>query len=376
MRVYFDHAASSPILPEVVTAMTKALQEFPGNPSAIHFHGRTARAAVEEARKTIANMLNASVGEIFFTSGGTEANNFAIKSSISDLGIERIITTQIEHPSVLNAIGHIANERDISIEYLDLDLVGRTNPEVLDQLLAKRPGRAFVSIMHGNNEVGTMNDIHALSTICNKFNAVFHTDTVQTVAHQPIDFADLDLGMASASAHKFGGPKGVGFIYVSQKHKLRPQIDGGGQERNLRAGTENIAGIIGMAVALRHSVNHLSSQTMQTYAVRKYLQSRLCEDFPEVKINGDYAGQALSGVLSVTFPASPRTELLVFNLDIEGISVSGGSACSSGVEKASHVLAHLFPDDTGITVRFSLSTSNTAQEVDYVIAKLHKILRK
>ncbi|MCL4109156.1 UNVERIFIED_CONTAM: hypothetical protein GTU68_028337 [Idotea baltica] len=356
--------------------MTEASRDLPGNPSAIHFHGRAAKAAIEEARKIIANALHASVGEIFFTSGGTEANNFAIKSSIADLEIKRIITSRIEHPSVLNAVAHVAEQHGIPTEYVDLDIHGRTAPGALHHMLHDKSDRAFVSLMHANNELGTMNDIGSLSTVCKNAGAVFHSDTVQTIAHKPIDFSEMDVAMASASAHKFGGPKGIGFIFISQDYIVRPQIDGGGQERNLRAGTENVAGIIGMAKAVQHSVSHMASQSTHTFEVRRYLHRKICEHFPEAKINGDHAGHSLDGVLSVTFPLTQRTELLVFNLDIEGISVSGGSACSSGVEKASHVLAHLFPDDTGITVRFSLSTSNTTEEVDFTIKKLHKILHK
>ncbi|MCB0669439.1 MAG: cysteine desulfurase [Saprospiraceae bacterium] len=376
MRLYFDNAASTPMFPEVMEVMNKAMRDYYGNPSSIHAHGRKAKAAIEEARKSIAYLLGCSVGELFFTSGGSEANNMAIKGAVLDLKVERIITTPIEHPCVLRSIEHVSQHATLAIEYLDLDESGRVEPEQLKALLNTADGRkTMVSIMHANNEIGTMNDISSLGQICHDYGALFHSDTVQTVGHFPLQFSTIPVDMASASAHKFHGPKGTGLFYM-RNPGIQPLIDGGGQERNMRAGTENTASILGMAKALELYVKNLKEYERQTRSVRDYALHQMKNAFPEVKINGSPEALALYTVLSVTFPAQPGADLLVFNLDIEGISVSGGSACSSGVQKISHVLKALAPDDTGTTVRFSFSPFNTKSEIDYLLEKLRRIISR
>lgn len=376
MRLYFDNAASTPMFPEVMEVMNKAMRDYYGNPSSIHADGRKAKAAIEEARKTIAYHLGCSVGEIFFTSGGSEANNMAIKGAVLDLKVERMITTPIEHPCVLRSIEHVSQHAGLAIEYLDLDEFGRADPDQLKALLSTADGRkTMVSIMHANNEIGTMNDISSLGQICHDNGALFHSDTVQTVGHFPLQFSTIPVDMASASAHKFHGPKGIGLFYM-RNPGIQPLIDGGGQERNMRAGTENTASILGMAKALELYAKNLEEYERQTRSVRDYALHEIKNAFPDVKINGSPEALALYTVLSVTFPAQPGADLLVFNLDIEGISVSGGSACSSGVQKISHVLKTLAPDDTGTTVRFSFSPFNTKSEIDYLLEKLQRIISR
>ncbi len=377
MRLYFDNAASTPMFPEVIEVMTKAMHDYFGNPSSIHAHGRKAKAAIEEARKVIAYHLGCSVGEIIFTSGGSEANNTAIKGAINDLGVERVITTKIEHPCILRTLEHSAAiHKSLTIHYLNVDARGVADIRTLEELLIAGREKTLVSIMHANNEIGSMNDVVKIGEICQKHDAIFHSDTVQTIGHFPVNFARLPIDMASASAHKFHGPKGIGLLYLHQKHHaMRPLIDGGGQERNMRAGTENISSIIGMAKALEIYCSRMDEFKTQTQQVRDYAMQEITRHFPSAKINGSLPSDALYTVLSVTFPPSKRSDLLVFNLDIEGVSVSGGSACSSGVQKVSHVLATISPDDPGTTVRFSFSPYNQTAEVDYMVEKLVKILR-
>lgn len=356
--------------------MTRAMHDFFGNPSSIHSHGRKAKAAIEEARKTVAHHLGCSVGEIFFTSGGTEANNTAIKSAVFDLNVNRIITSPIEHPCVLRSIEHLSRLTELEVIYLKVDDKGRVAPEQLRTKLNRSPGeRTLVSIMHANNEIGTMNDVVEIGNIAKESNAIFHSDTVQTIGHFPIKFSGLNIDLASASAHKFHGPKGIGLLYVREPG-LKPLLDGGGQERNMRAGTENVPAIIGMAKALDIYMSNLASYEEKTRELRDYALCSIRSHFPEVRVNGCPDGTSLYTVLSITFPASMQSELLIFNLDIEGISASGGSACSSGVQKVSHVLANLTPDDTGTTVRFSFSPYNSKNEIDFLLEKLRKIVKR
>jgi cysteine desulfurase len=365
------------MFPEVIEVLHRAMGDYFGNPSSIHVHGRKAKAAIEEARKVIAYHLGCSVGEIFFTSGGSEANNLALKGAIWDLGIGRVITSKIEHPCVLRSIEHMAAYRDLHIEYVDIAGNGQVDLDHLKILLQQDVNhKTLVSVMHANNEIGSMNDIQAIGELCREYDAYFHSDTVQTIGHFPIQFGKLEVDMAAASAHKFHGPKGIGLIYLNRRcNQIRPLIDGGGQERNLRAGTENISSIIGMAKALELYCDNMQQNESHTRSVRDYAMRQIKLHFPDTTINGCPEADSLYTVLSVTFPASKRSELLIFNLDIEGISASGGSACSSGVQKISHVLAQVAPKETGTTVRFSFSPLNQEQEIDFLIEKLKKILQ-
>ena len=371
-KVYFDNAASTPMLPEVLETMMITMQEAHGNPSSIHYYGRHARSIIEDARKTVAQSLKASIGEIFFTSGGTEANNMALICAVRDLGIERIISSPLEHHCVLHTLQYLADQ-GIRVEYLETDRKGHPSLEQLSQLVSATSESTLVSLMHANNEVGTIADLKKVSEICREHGAFLHSDTVQTIGHVPIDLTELYIHFITGSAHKFHGPKGTGFLYINSDIAIKPMIHGGAQERNMRAGTENIAGIAGMATALRMASKDLDGHETNLMMMKRRLMEALRSQLPDVQFNGDLH-QGLSTILSVTFPASQKSELLLFNLDIEGISASGGSACASGTQVQSHVLAHLRPDDPGTTIRFSFSPMNTIDEIDYLISRLKKVL--
>jgi len=374
MRVFFDNAATTPMSEEVIVAMTEVMRENNGNPSSIHSEGRKARAAIERARKQIANYFNASIGEIFFTSGGTESNNMALKCAVRDLGVQRIISAKTEHHCVLHSLESLEQTQDVEVSYVDLDATGKPNLKHLRQLLEAGDRKTLVSVMHSNNETGVMIDLDEIAELCQEFGAYFHSDTVQTVGYFPIDVEATKISFLSGSAHKFHGPKGVGFIYINGENIIKPYIDGGAQERNMRAGTENLYGIVGMATALELAYENLENRREQTLEVRDYLREQLETNFPDILVNGDPENGHYK-VLSVAFPPSDKTEMLLFNLDIAGVCVSGGSACSSGSNVGSHVIAELssVPADY-TTIRFSLSHLNTKEEVDFVMEKLRTAL--
>ncbi len=372
MRVFLDNAATTPLDPEVIAAMTDAMQNLPGNPSSIHKEGRTARTAIEEARKTIANILNVSIGEIFFTSGGTESNNTALKCAVRDLGVERIISVKTEHHAVLHTLDCLKKHNGTEVVYLNIDNRGKVDLEHLENLLQDSETKTLVSIMHSNNEIGTLNDLARISEICEENNAYFHTDTVQTVGYFPLDFDKIKVSFATGSAHKFYGPKGIGFLYINNDNLIKPFIDGGAQERNMRGGTENIYGIIGMGKALQKAVDNMEVRMAYLHDLRTYLMQKLTENFEDVRFNGDYDGNFHPKVLSVSFPPSAKAEMMLFNLDISGISASGGSACSSGIDVGSHVLAAVGEGAGRATIRFSFSHHNTKEEMDYLTEKLRK----
>lgn len=373
-RIYLDNAATTAIHPEVQEVMIRSLQEDFGNPSSIHAEGRKVRAHIESARKTVAKYLNASIGEIFFTSGGTESNNTALKCAVRDLGIKRIISSSIEHHCVLHTLDHLLNNYGTEIIYLDVDHKGRLDLNQLKVLLQNNDSKTLVSIMHANNEIGTLNDIEQIAEICKEFDALYHSDTVQTIGHFPIDLQKTPVHFISGAAHKFEGPKGVGFLYINKACQIKPFIDGGSQERNMRGGTENVYGILGLAKALSITYDNLETHRAHIESVRKYLMQSILDSFENVQINGDYDGNYLYTVLNVSFPPSDKSELLLFNLDIAGISVSGGSACSSGADKGSHVIEAIGVDADRKNVRFSFSHHNTMEEMDLVMEKLKAII--
>lgn len=375
MRVYFDNAATTAISEEVIDAMLPALRNLYGNPSSIHAEGRAARAALESARKTVAHSIGAGTGEIFFTSGGTESNNMAIKCAVRDLGVQRIISSPIEHHCGTHAIETVKKNKGVEVVWLPVDALGRVDYEALETALADQGGKkTLVSLMHANNEIGTMTDIARVSGLCRQYGALFHTDTVQTVGHFPINVQDIPVNFLSGAAHKFHGPKGVGFIYINPDTPIKPFIDGGAQERNMRGGTENVYGIIGMAKALELACGEMESRTNHIKDIRNYLKDRLLQEFEDIQFNGDLDGASLYTVLSVAFPPSPKNELLLLSLDIAGISCSGGSACSSGSEKGSHVLEAINADPARKSIRFSFSHYNTRDEVDFLVEKLKNIV--
>lgn len=372
-RIYFDNAATTPILPSVVERMYEIMTQHFGNPSSIHHEGRKSRSIIEQARKTVAGVLNASIGEIFFTSGGTEANNTAIKCAVRDLGVRCIITSRVEHHCVLHSVEHIAAEQPVIVLYVDNDQLGRVSIDHLTKLLHENAStKTLVSIMHANNEIGTINDIAVISQLCQQTGAIFHTDTVQTIGHLPIDLQSIHIDFLSGAAHKFHGPKGVGFLYINSHQQIKPFVDGGAQERNMRGGTENIYGIAGLSLALKTAFDHMAEHQQSIASLKQYFKSRLLQEFPEVSFNGCPVN-SLETVLSVRFPSHPKNEMLLMLLDIHGISASGGSACSSGSEKGSHVLEAIGANPTSKSIRFSFSHFNTQEEVDQTIAILQNI---
>ncbi len=374
MRVYLDNAATTPITEEVLKEMNSCLRNLYGNPSSIHSDGRKARAAIENARKSIAGYLNASIGEIFFTSGGTESNNMAIKCAVRDLGVTRIISSTTEHHCVLHTLDTIESQ-GIEIVHLEVDSKGRISMEELEKVLADKSQKTLVSLMHANNEIGTMVSLDRIAELCETHDAYFHSDTVQTAGHFPIDLAKTKIHFLSGSAHKFHGAKGCGFIYINGDSKLKPFIDGGSQERNMRGGTENISGIVGLAKAFELANDNMEERNEYISNLRSYFIQELKENFEDIQFNGDYDGQFLYTVLSVSFPPSPKSELLLLNLDILGISASGGSACTSGAEAGSHVLSAIKADPARKTIRFSFSHYNTKEEIDFVLEKLKTIVK-
>lgn len=373
-RVYFDNAATTPVSEEVIQAMLPVLREQYGNPSSIHAEGRQVRALIEGARKTVARCIGASMADVFFTSGGTESNNMAIKCAVRDLGVRRIISSPTEHHCGLHTIQTVEQESGVEVVMLPVDSRGHVNLDALEQTLdSGGDKKTLVSLMHANNEIGTLLDVERASALCRQYGALFHTDSVQTIGHFSWDVVKTPVSFLSGSAHKFHGPKGVGFIYINPENPIHPFIDGGGQERNMRGGTENVYGIIGLAKALELATADMETRAAHIRNIRQYLMDRLQGAFEDIQFNGDYDGQCLYTVLSVSFPPSPKNEMLLLNLDIAGISASGGSACSSGAEKGSHVLEAIGADPQRKSIRFSFSHYNTREEVDYVVEKLRVI---
>jgi cysteine desulfurase len=375
MRVYFDNAATTAISEEVIETMLPALRHLYGNPSSIHAEGRTARAALESARKTVAHLIGAGTGEIFFTSGGTESNNMAIKCAVRDLGVQRIISSPTEHHCGTHAIETVQKQKGVEVVWLPIDHLGRIDYAVLEASLATSGDKkTLVSLMHANNEIGTMIDLGKVSAMCQQYGALFHSDTVQTIGHFPVNVQETPVNFLSGAAHKFHGPKGVGFIYINPETPIKPFIDGGAQERNMRGGTENVYGIIGMAKALELACADMEVRSTYITDIRNYLKERLLQEFENIQFNGDLEGDSLYTVLNVAFPPSPKNEMLLLSMDIAGISCSGGSACSSGSEKGSHVLEAIQADPDRKSIRFSFSHYNTRDEVDFVVEKLKNII--
>ena len=376
MRVYFDNAATTPLDPEVLEAMIPLMREHYGNPSSIHSHGREVRAAIERARKTVAGLLNTSPSEVFFTSGGTEADNTAIRCGIEALQITHAITARTEHHAVLHPLEHLRKQGKIELHFVELDQKGHVELNHLQELLRTHP-RSLVSLMEANNEIGNRTDLTAVGELCRQFDAVFHSDTVQTMGHYPHDLQRLPVDFVAGAAHKFHGPKGIGFHYVNSDRKIGPFIHGGSQERNMRGGTENVYGIVGLAKALEIAHRDLAKHRAHIEGLKRRMMDQLTSRLDDVAFNGDSANLegSLYKVLNVSLPPSEMSDMLLFSLDIHKISASGGSACSSGSSVGSHVLQALNCHPDRPSVRFSFSKYNTAEEVDYVaktLAAMHK----
>lgn len=373
-RIYFDNAATTSLDKEVLETMLPYMTTHFGNPSSIYSYGRETRLAIETARKSVSKLLNAHPGEIFFTSGGTESNNTAILSAIRDLGCKHIISSPIEHHAVLHTVEHYACGEKVTSSFVKLLTNGHIDLEDLEEQLAGKEERCLVTLMHANNEIGNLLDIDAVGNICKKYNAIFHSDCVQTVGHYPMDLRNTPVHFISASGHKFHGPKGCGILYVNDNIKALPFIFGGGQERNMRAGTENLYGIIGFAKALEIAMSSFEKDIVFVQSLKSYMIQQLRKNIPGVELNGDAEGRCLYTVLNVSFPKSEKSEMILFNLDMSNICASGGSACSSGADVGSHVIRAIKNNPNLVAVRFSFSKHNSKEEIDTVVEKLKHII--
>lgn len=376
-RIYLDNAATTPLDKDVIAEMVNVMENYYGNPSSIHAQGREVRTLLEKARKTVAGLLNAVPAEIFFTSGGTEADNTAIRSGIQAFGIRHVITSKIEHHAVEHTLDMLVKQGTIdNVSFVDVDARGTVSYDHLEELLKSNP-RSFVSLMHANNELGTLTDIERVGDLCEQYDAIFHCDTVQTMGHYRHDLKKLKAHFVVCAAHKLHGPKGVGFLYVNHSVKISPMIFGGAQERNMRGGTENVYGIVGLAKALENAYAHMDEHQLHIQGLKDYLMERLITEIPGVQFNGDTAPEnSLYTVLNVSFPEMDMADMLLFNLDINGISASGGSACSSGSNIGSHVLHGINADVNRPSIRFSFSKYNTKEELDFVVAKLKPLVEQ
>jgi len=374
-KVYLDNAATTRVDPNVVVVMTDCLRKNYGNPSSIHSFGRKSRALIEKSRRKIASLINASPSEIYFTSGGTEADNMALRGAVRDAGVKNIITSKIEHPAVLNTAINLKKQGLISLHYVRLDDDGQVDLLNLESLL-KKYKNTLVSLMHANNEIGNLLPINKVSKVCNKYGALFHCDTVQTLAHLPIDVKLTPVDFIVCSAHKFHGPKGVGFLYVNNKINITPLIHGGSQEKNMRGGTEYVYGIVGLAKAMEIAFSKMSLHHEHILKLKKHMILKLNSFLPEITFNGLSGDptKSLYTVLSLSIPKFNNSDLLLFNLDLFGVACSGGSACSSGSSKLSHVISEISRKEENVVVRFSFSKYNTIEEIDYVVEKLKYLL--
>lgn len=369
-RIYLDNAATTALDPQVLEAMMPYLTEKFGNPSSIYSYGRESRLAIENARKTVAKLLGAHPAEIFFTSGGTESSNTAIHAAILDLGCTHIISSPIEHHATLHTVEYFQQQHGIPVSWIRVLPDGHIDLSQLRDLLAAHNGKSLVTLMHANNEIGNLTDIHQVGEICKEFNAIFHSDTVQTVGHYPFDLRNTPVHFITGAGHKFHGPKGVGILYINENVQIKPFIHGGSQERNMRAGTENLYGIVGFAKALELAMTNYEKDSAYIGELKAYMAQQLLREIPETSLNGDCFGKSLYTVLNVAFPKTEKSEMLLFNLDINGICASGGSACTSGADLGSHVIRAFNNDPNKVAVRFSFSKHNTKEEIDQVISKL------
>lgn len=373
-RIYFDNAATTSLDPTVLEAMMPYLTEKFGNPSSIYSYGREARMAVEQARKSVAKNLGAKPSEIFFTSGGTESSNTILHAAIQDLGCKHIISSPIEHHATLHTVEHLAKLHNIKLSWVNILHNGHIDIDHLEQLLNSHQEKTIVSIMHANNEIGNMIDLYEVGALCKKNNAYFHSDTVQTVGHFSFNLKETPVDFITGAGHKFHGPKGVGILYINENIKINPLVHGGAQERNMRAGTENLYGIVGFAKALELASASYEKDSAYMQSLKQYMHDQLVQNIPGVSFNGDPFGNSLYTLLSTNFPKTDKTDMLLFNLDIHHVCASGGSACSSGAQQGSHVIQALKKEGEIATVRFSFSKNNTRQEIDQVVKILTTLL--
>jgi len=373
-RIYLDNAATTALDPQVLEAMMPYLTEKFGNPSSIYSYGRECRLAIETARKSVAKILKAHPAEIFFTSGGTESSNTAINAAVFDLGCKHIITSPIEHHATLHTVENLQHRGAATVSYVKVLPNGHIDMEHLAVLLEESTTPCLVTLMHANNEIGNLLDIHAVGNLCKKYNAVFHSDTVQTVGHYPFDLKNTPVHFITGAAHKFNGPKGVGILYINENVRIKPYIQGGSQERNMRAGTENLYGIVGFAKALELATVHYEEHSAAILELKLYMAAQLEKHIKGISFNGDTFGKSLYTVLNASFPKTEKSEMILFNLDIANICASGGSACTSGADQGSHVIRAINNDPNKIAVRFSFSKNNTKEEIDTVVNKLTELV--
>ena len=370
-RIYLDNAATTPIAEEVVDAMIPMMREHYGNPSSTHAHGRKVRGIIEEARGSIAKWLNCAPGEIFFTSGGTEADNLAIRGSVAKLGVKNLLSSRIEHHAVLHTVEELHHKQLVGLDFINLTNNGHINMNHLQQLLDEREN-AMVTLMHANNEIGNMIDIDAVGEMVHRANGLFHCDTVQTMGHYSFDLSKGNIDFLAGAGHKFNGPKGIGFIYINKKNRIVPEITGGSQEREMRGGTENVYGIVGLAKALDLAYRDVEAKKAHIQSIKNAMIALLRAPLPGVQFNGDPEGNSLYTVLSVSLPPNEMSSMLLFNLDLAGISASGGSACTSGATGGSHVINAIYPNTDRTTIRFSFGKHNTLEEIQFTVNQLAK----
>ena len=374
MNVYFDNAATTPISKKVLDKMIPYMEDGFGNPSSIHKRGREIKSVIEKSRSKVADILSCEPGEIFFTSGGTEADNMFIINTVLEKKIDTVITSKVEHHAVLHCCDYLNKTQNINIKYVSINDNGEVDLDDLEKITSNNKN-ALVSLMHGNNEIGNINDLKAISKICEKNNVIFHSDTVQTVGHYDIDLNKINIQGIVGSAHKFHGPKGIGFLYLNNKHKISPFIHGGAQERNMRGGTENVYGIVGLSEALTLAYENMATHKEKIIALKSHMIESLKQKVKGVKFNGlsSDLDNSLYTVLNASIPNVDDQQMFLFNLDINNIAASAGSACSSGSDSGSHVLKEIKTEEGFVNVRFSFSKYNSIEEVDYVINKIVEI---
>ena len=376
MKVYLDNAATTPVAPEVFEAMTPILRNDFGNPSSTHLFGRSAKAIIEQSRRGIAKHINCQPSEIVFTSGGTEADNMAMFTSVTELGVKRIVTSRIEHHAVGHTACHIQNKYEVELVYVDIDGAGNVDLDHLSSILADTSKKTLVTLMHANNELGTLMPIEEVSRICRKHGAYFHSDTVQTMGHYTFNLQELDIDFLTCAAHKFHGPKGIGFLYINKAVYSKAFIHGGAQERGLRGGTENLHGIVGLAKAMDLAYSDLEAHQKHVFGLKQHMMASFQESFPDISFHGETTYEnSLYTVLNVCFPETDKAAMLLFTLDLKGIAASGGSACSSGSTKGSHVLEGINANPNRPNVRFSFSRYTTKAEIDYAVGQVAEIFK-
>ncbi|APG64215.1 cysteine desulfurase [Tenacibaculum todarodis] len=376
--IFLDNASTTPMYSEVISVMQQSMQDNFGNPSSIHQFGRKAKSSIENARKNIAKHFNIPSSQLVFTAGGTEADNLILINAVTNLAVTRIITTKIEHHAVLHTAVYLQKENNVEVLYVNVDEFGAVDLKHLEELLVSSPEKTLVSLMMVNNEIGNILPVEEVCEICKKHNALFHSDTVQAIGHYKIDLQKTPIDFITASAHKFHGPKGVGFMYFKKGLGVKPMLHGGEQEKGARSSTENVHAILGMDKALEIGVSNLEADSTYITDLKKYFISELKNLSDKITFNGLSSDVSKSSytILNVRFPV--ENKMFLFNLDLAGIAVSGGSACQSGSNKGSHVLQAFLSDEDAkkTSVRFSFSKFTTKQEIDFCIIKLKSILKR